>query len=306
MGVRSTPLRIGGFTVKVTRPEKVLFPDDGITKRDLIDYYRRIAPRMLPFIRSHPIAMQRYPDGIGEPGFYQQGAGRFVPDWVKRITVKKEGGTVTHILCDNAATLVHLANLACITPHIWLSRADRLDHPDRMVFDLDPSGAPFDEVRAAARRLKEILDGIGLPACVKTTGSRGLHIAVPLKRQDDYDAVRAFARRLAEILVGREPARWTIEARKDKRRGRVFIDVNRNAYGQTVAPAYAVRPRQGAPVSTPIRWEEVDHPGLKPDGWTIRTIFERLDVAGDPWSDFFRRAVALSRAQRQLESLHAA
>jgi bifunctional non-homologous end joining protein LigD len=293
-------LPFGGTTVEITHPDKVLFPEDGITKGELIEYYRRIAPWILPHVRGRPLSMQRFPGGLGVRGFFQQQASDYFPDWIKTATVPKEGGTVRHVVCDNAATLVYLANQGMITPHVWLSRVDRLEYPDQMVFDLDPSGAEFTAVKAAARCVKRLLDELDLPAFLKTTGSRGLHVAVPLNRKAEFDTVRAFARLLAEVLVSHGPDQWTLEQRKDKRHSRVFIDTNRNAYGQTVAPPYAVRSRQGAPVSTPISWEELDRGELRPDSWTIRNVFEKLESCEDPWKGFFRHACSLERARTKL------
>jgi DNA ligase D-like protein (predicted 3'-phosphoesterase) len=197
---------------------------------------------------------------------------------------------------------MYLANQACITPHIWLSRVDQLACPDQMVFDLDPSGDSFGTVQATARSLKALLDRLGLPAYLKTTGSRGLHVAVPLRRSEEFDPVRAFARVLAEIVVSQDPGQRTLEQRKSRRRGRVFVDVNRNAYAQTVAPAYAVRARRGAPVSVPLDWDELGKEGLRPDGATIRTVFDRLQKIGDPWADFCSEAPRSSERDRSSRS----
>ena len=247
MAVSGQTVRVGRFDVEITRPAKVLFPADGITKRDLVDYYRRIAPWMLPHPRDRPLAMERYPDGIGEPSFFQKVVPPYYPDWIERVTVKKVGGTITHVVCNKEATLVYLANQACITLHIWLSRIEKLRCPDQMVFDLDPAGESFKPVRAAAQSFGELVDKLELFVYVKTTGSRGLHVAVPLDRDEDFDSVRAFARRLAEIVVDGDREHRTLEQLKERRHWRVFVDTNRSAYAQTVAPAYAVRGRPGAP-----------------------------------------------------------
>jgi bifunctional non-homologous end joining protein LigD len=292
-------IRIGRYAVEITRPAKVLFPADGITKGDLIDYYRRIAPWMLPHLRDRPLAMERYPDGIDEPSLFQKDAPSYFPDWIKRVTVKKAGGTITHVVCNNEATLVYLANQACITPHIWLSRIDRLRCPDQMVFDLDPSREDFETVKATAQAIRDLLDRLDLPAYLKTTGSRGMHVAVPLNRGEDFDSVRAFARQLAEIVVNQDREHRTLEQRKDKRRGRVFVDTNRNAYAQHMAAAYAVRARPGAPVSTPLDWSELNRKDLRPNGVTIRTIFGRLTKVGDLWKNFGRHATSLKMARRK-------
>jgi bifunctional non-homologous end joining protein LigD len=299
-------LRVDGHEVDITRPEKVLFPEDGITKGDLIRYYQRISPWMLPYLEGRPLALQRFPDGIDKPGFFQKAAAAYYPAWIKKVTVPKVGGTVKHVVCDDVATLVYLANQACITPHIWLSRVDKLQYPDQMIFDLDPSTEDFAVVIDAALSLKGVLDDLELPAYVRTTGSRGLHVSVPLNRDRDFDAVRAFARRVAEVIVAQDPSRYTIEQYKSKRRGRVFIDVNRIAYAQTAVALYAVRARKGAPVSVPLAWSELRKKGLRSDGLTMRIVFERLEKGDDPWKAFWRHTASLDKAGRKLEQLHGA
>lgn len=197
------------------------------------------------------------------------------------------------MVCNDAATLAYLANQAVITPHTWLSGIDKPNHPDQMIFDLDPSDSDFRTVCKAAKALRERLMEQGLTSFVKTTGSRGLHVLVPLNRRADFEAVRAFARQVAEGLVQSDPRNLTTEVRKDKRKGRIFVDTARNAYAQTAAPPYAVRPRDGAPVATPLQWNELDNARLKPDLYNIRNVFDRLDEIGDPWKDLKRHGQAL-------------
>jgi bifunctional non-homologous end joining protein LigD len=194
---------------------------------------------------------------------------------------------VRHVVCDDAATLVYLANKTCITPHSWLSRADQLACPDLMVFDLDPSGDSFGPVRATAQSLKGLLERLGPQPYLKTTGSCGLRCR---SRNEGFDSVRAFVRELAKVVVSEQPGQRTLEQRKSRRRGRVFVDINRNAFAQTVAPAYAVRARGSAPVSVPLDWDEPGREDLRSDGVTIRTVFARLQKVGDPWADFWQRA----------------
>jgi bifunctional non-homologous end joining protein LigD len=184
---------------------------------------------------------------------------------------------------ETIETLVYLANQAVITPHPWLSRANKPDCPDQMIFDLDPPEGGFDAARRAALELREILERRRLRAFVKTTGGRGLHILVPLDRRKAFDEVRGLAREIAGELADSDPRNLTMEVRKSKRAGRVFIDTARNAYGQTAAPPYAVRARDSAPVAAPLSWEEVQNPRLAPDQFNIRNIFERLRRTGDPW-----------------------
>lgn len=299
MAAEAALVRIGRHTIEITRPEKVLFPEDGITKGELIEYYARIAPRILPHIRNRPLALERYPDGIHKQRIFQKAVSSYFPQWIRRVTVKKVGGTVTHVVCNDSATLVYLANQACLTPHIFLSRVDKLELPDQMVLDLDPQGEDFELVRSTARAFKQLLDDLELPAYLKTTGSRGLHVVVPLQRREGFDSVRDFARELARIVVSQAPKERTLESLKIKRGNRVFIDTNRNAYAQLVAPAYAVRARPRAPVSVPLDWSELGKENFRSDSVTIRTISDRLDQE-DPWADFWQRGVSLTRARRRL------
>ncbi len=289
----ATEIRVGGQSVHLTRPTKLLFPDDHIDKRELAQYYEHIAPTMLPYLRDRPVTMERFPDGIDGPRLVQKRAAAYFPRWIHTASMPKQDGTVRHVVCQDGATLVYLANQACITPHVWLSRTDKPHQPDQMIFDLDPSGDDFRTVCRAAISLRELLRKEHLDAFVKTTGSRGLHVLVPLKRHADFDEVRAFARAIATELAESDPKRLTLEVRKDKRGGRIFVDTARNAYAQTAAPPYAVRPRPGAPVAAPLEWRELEDPRLTADRYTIHNIFDRLRRQGDVWKDLTRRAQEL-------------
>jgi bifunctional non-homologous end joining protein LigD len=259
---------------------------------------------MIPHLAGRPLAFQRFPDGISKPGFYQKAAGPYYPDWIRKVTVQKAGGTVQHVICDDADTLVYLANQACITLHPWLSRAGHLHQPDEMIFDLDPSTQNFSPVIDGAHMLKDILESLELPAYLKSTGSRGLHIVVPLKPSQDFEALRGFARTVASLLIERDPTRFTLEIHKAKRGRRVFVDFNRNAYAQTAVAPYSVRPRDGAPIALPLDWSELRKRNFRSDAVTIRNAFDHL--SDDPWKDFRRRAVSLDRAIHHLEHNHAA
>jgi bifunctional non-homologous end joining protein LigD len=282
-----------------------LFPDEGITKGDLIDYYRRIADTMLPHMAGRPISMHRFPNGIHKAGFYHKEVPDYFPDWITRVAVQveEEGVMQLQVICDKPETLVYLANQACVTPHIWLSRADKLHYPDKMIFDLDPPGGEFDIVRLAARSLREILEDIGLASFIMTTGSRGLHVVVPLDRSADFDEVRLFAKDVAQLLADKEPGRFTVETRKDKRDGRLFLDYLRNSYAQHGVAPYAVRAKPGAPVATPLDWEELANPNLTSASYTMQTIFQRLAHKQDPWKDMMRHARSLKTPRRRLERL---
>ncbi|MGC9525653.1 MAG: non-homologous end-joining DNA ligase [Limnospira sp.] len=279
-------LKFGARTVEISHPEKEFFPDAELTKADLVDYYRRIADVMVPHLRNRPLVMHRYPDGLGDGGFVQQECPDYFPDWVDRVTVdKKTGGSVTHALCNNAATLVYLANQACTTPHVWLSRCDRPRYPDRIIFDLDPPEDDFEPVRRAALDLKESIESEGLAPFVMTTGSRGLHVLIPVRRDRDFDAIRDWAGTLAQKLADRHPDRLTTEQRKEKRGNRLFLDILRNAYGQTAVAPYAVRMKPGAPVATPLDWDELGDRTLHPRRYTVGNIFRRLGQKSDPWEE---------------------
>jgi bifunctional non-homologous end joining protein LigD len=278
-------IRVDSKVIEISNSDKVLFPDEKITKGEFIDYYLRIADRMLPHLIGHPISMHRFPDGIQKEGFFQKEAPEYFPEWITRVSVevKDRDDRQEQIVCDNSATLVYLANQACITPHAWLSKVDRLNYPVKMIFDLDPNGEDFEPVRSAAHALRQILEEVGLAAFLMTTGSRGLHILVPLQGSDDFDKVRRFAQDLVKILARREPERFTTETRKNQRRGRLFLDYLRNSYAQTSVPAYAVRAKPGAPVATPLDWDELFNNKLDPQRYNIKNIFRRLSQKSDPW-----------------------
>lgn len=286
-------LHVGSYTIETSSEDKVLFPESGITKGDLIAYYRRIGDVLLVHLRRRPLTLHRFPDGLGGDGFFQQRAPAYFPDWIDRVTVETAAGSIPHAAANKIATLVYLANQAAITLHAWLSRADALRQPDQLVFDLDPSGSDFARVREAAQVVRTALDDAGLVPFVMTTGSSGLHVRAPLRRGLDFDAVRAVARQWADRLADRHPTLLTTEQRKAKRRGRVFLDTLRNAYGQTAVAPYSVRAREGAPVATPLTWNELDAAVLTPQRYTIKNIFRRLGRKGDPWADMHRHARSL-------------
>ncbi|MFE6337725.1 non-homologous end-joining DNA ligase [Streptomyces sp. NPDC057798] len=298
-------VRAGRRTVEVHRPGKVLFPGGGgtkeYTKADLVDYYRSVAPFMLPHLRGRPLMLERHPDGLDGPRFMQKNTPESYPEWVTRVEVPKEGGTVCHPVCDDTATLVLLADQACLTLHRWLSRAGRLDRPDRMVFDLDPAGDDFGQVREAARLLGELLDELDLPSALMTTGSRGLHVIVPLNGHHDFDEVRAFSRDVADTLAAAHPDRLTTAARKKDRGERLYLDIQRNAYAQTAVVPFTVRARPGAPVAVPVDWAALDDPELHARRWTIADAVGQART--NPWAGLLGRGRALGPARRRLNAL---
>jgi bifunctional non-homologous end joining protein LigD len=298
-------VRVGRRSVEVHRTDKVLFPSGGegkeYTKGDLVDYYRSVAAFMLPHLRGRPLMLERHPDGLDGPRFMQKNTPEHYPEWITRVEVAKEDGTVRHTVCDDSATLAYLADQACLTLHRWLSRTGAVDRPDVMIFDLDPAGDDFDAVRQAARWLSELLDEVRLPSALMTTGSRGLHVVVPLNGRHDFDEVRAFARDAAELLAAEHPDRLTTAARKKDRGDRLYLDVQRNAYAQTAVAPYTVRARPGAPVATPVTWDQLDDPGLGPRRWTITDAAEQART--NPWSGVTGRGRALGPARRRLDAL---
>ena len=292
-------------SVEITHPDKLLFPGDGITKADLANYYERVSEWMLPHVKNRPVSMQRFPDGVDSKGFFHKDIPDYFPGWIRRVEVPKANGTVTHVITCDAATLVYLVGQNTITPHVWLSRSDRVWQPDRMVIDLDPPpGSDFGAVRRAARQAGELLSELGFTPFAQVTGSKGIHVWTPLRRRARHDEVRAFAGDIARVLAARHPGELTNEWRKEKRDGRILVDTARNTYAQTAVPPYAVRPRPGAPVATPIEWDELSDSRLRPDRWTVKNVLRRLDTKGDPWADIASYARGIARARRQLDTLH--
>ncbi len=278
--------------VKITHPDKVLFPEDGITKGELVDYFRNVADVMVPLVKDRPLTMQRFTDGIDKPGFFQKEAPYYLPDWINTVTFDlRDGRKQRQILCNDPATMAWIANQDCITQHVWLSRADRLDNPDMMIFDLDPPDDDFDIVRFAARIIRAKLQDMDMSAFIMTTGSRGLHVVSPLDRSADFDTVRAWARSFAEKLAWSIPDSFTTELRKETRGRRLFIDYTRNAFGQTKVAPYTVRPKRGAPVATPVEWDELDH--INSQTYHIRNVLKRVAKKGDPWKGMQNYATRL-------------
>jgi len=287
-------LRVGRREVRISHPDRVVFPRAGLTKLDLAHHYERVAPLMLPYVGERPLALQSFPDGMEGAGFFMKAVPKYFPEWIDRATVPKKGGTITHVLADDAATLVYLTGQNVVTMHTWLSRGDDPYRPDRLIFDFDPSGGGFAEVRAAARTAGERLRDLGLVTYAMVTGSRGVHVVCPLRRGPSFTDVHSFARALAEEMVADDPDHLTLEWRKADRGKRIYLDVNRIAYAQHAVAPYAVRPLPKAPVAVPLHWEELSDRSLKPDRWTVKTISARL-ADGDPWRGMCRRARALPK-----------
>ena len=287
----------------ITHPEKVLFPDDGITKGELASYYESMAPILVPHIRGRPVTMERYHRGIGEKGFFQKHVAKGVPEWIERVVVPKRGGSVRHPMVSDARSLVWLANQNCITLHVWTSRAPNLYQPDLCVFDLDPSEDEPAVLRATALELRDVLNELGLRSWVKTSGSKGFHIVVPLDGRAGFEDVSRFAYAVGAILVKRDPENLTQEIAKAARGGRILIDTGRNGYSATFAAPYAVRAKAGAPVSAPCTWDEIERGDVGPQTFTLRGMPSRIGEVGDLWSDMPRRNRSLRRPSEEVRRL---
>ena len=302
--VKDGSLRVGGRTVQVTSVTKPFFPETGLTKGDLLAYYRDVAETMLPHLAGRPLNLQRFPNGVDGHGFWQQGASGHFPDWVRTVTVERRGrgGTVDHVVCEDAATVVYLANLATVTFHAWTSTVEHLARPDLVIVDLDPDpDQGLDVVRAAARAVRAACDELGLAAFVQTSGSKGYHVVMPLQPRPDVEVVRDFAAELAALVAARDPARLTVEWRKEKRHGRLLLDTARNGYAQTIVAPYSVRPRPEAPVATPIDWSELGR--VEPRSYTMANLRRRLARKPDPWAGMAGQAVAFDPVRARLDEL---
>ena len=294
-------------TVAVTHPEKVLFPDDGITKGDLCAYYETVAPLMLPHVARRPVTMERFPAGIGKKGFIHKDVAKGFPDWLERVGVErrdeKDPGTVHYALANDTRSLVWMANQNSVTPHVWCARVPALERPDLCVFDLDPAGDDPKPLRTAALAVRDLLDELGLPSFVKTSGSKGFHIVIPLDGEGDFETSWRFTHGAGAVLVKRHPDLMTQEFIKADRAGRIFVDTGRNGPGATCAAVYAVRPKPGAPVSAPCTWQEIDSGAVEPRTFTLRTMPDRIAAVGDLWKDVEAQPFSLRAPLAALERL---
>ena len=296
----------GRREVPVSSPEKVLFAAAGVTKLELARYYAEVAEVMLPHVRDRPLALQSHPGGVGRKGFYLKAAPSHTPAWITQVHVpKREGGALEQLVARDPGTLVWLAGQNVVALHVWTARVDRLERPDRLVIDLDPAeGQPFAEVRAAARAAGELLRSIGLTPWAMTTGSRGLHVAAAVQRRSSYADVHAFAAAVAERLAAEHPAMLTTSFRKAGRGERLYLDVARNGYGQHAIAAWSPRALPDAPVATPLHWDELGEAALDPQGWTVRTVLDRLrELGGDPWAGLAASARGLAAPRAALARL---
>lgn len=293
--------KFGPYVIQLSNLDKPFFDDD-LTKGDLIDYYEKVANIMLSHIKDRPMMMHRFPDGITGSSFYQKNAPDYFPKWIKQKKVPlKEDGYTNFVVCQNKATLVYLANQAMITPHIWLSKIDKLKYPDKLVFDLDPSVENFKQLYKIAKALKKLLENLDLTPYVMTTGSHGLHVVVPLDRSVDFKTSRKFAEKCANQIIKLYPEDATLELRKEKRGKKIFIDTLRNQFGATSVAPYGVRARKNAPVATPLKWEELDDPRLTPQTYNIKNIFTRIKKINDPWKNIYKHRSSLKKVFEKIK-----
>jgi bifunctional non-homologous end joining protein LigD len=285
---------------RLTHPDKVLFPDDGITKGEVAAYYDAVAPMMVPHLRGRPVTMERFPSGIGQKGFLQKDVSKGFPAWLERIEAPKKGGVVHYPVIDDRRGLAWLANQNCITPHVWTSRAPRLYQPDLCVFDLDPSASEPRALRRAALVVRDVLAEAGLRSWVKTSGSKGFHIVAPLDGEAGFEEVAALADAVGRRVVERDPRHLTLEFMKADRAGRIFVDIGRNEYSATFASPYALRPRAGAPVSAPCTWDEIEDGRVGPTTFGLRSMLERVATFGDLWADLYQAPQSATRALARL------
>lgn len=288
--------------VVISHPDKVLFPDDGITKGELAAYYAAVAPVMLPHLTGRPVTMERFHRGIGEKGFFQKDVKKGFPAWLERVEVPKKGGTVHYPIVTDARGIQWLANQNSITPHVWAARVPDLYHPDVCVFDLDPAGDDPDAVRTAALALRDLLDELGLPSWVKTSGSKGFHLVVPLDGHADSGQVSHFAHLVGATLVRRFPETLTQEFAKADRGGRIYVDTGRNGFSATFAAAYAVRAKPGAPVSAPCSWKEIEGGTVDPRSITLRTCPGRVESIGDLWKSLHKKPQSITKPMDALKA----
>jgi bifunctional non-homologous end joining protein LigD len=279
----------------ITHPEKVLFPDSGITKGELASYYEAIAPYCLPHLIGRPLTMERYPQGIEGKGFWQKSVVKGFPEWLQRVDVPKKGGMVHYPVIIDERSLMWVTNQNTITHHVWTSRVPDLHLPDLCLFDLDPPTDDGAAVRTAALALRDLLDDLGVSAWVKTSGSKGFHIAVRLDGKTHVDDAARFAHGVGQLFVARLPDLMTLEFNKVDRGGRIYMDTGRNGYGATFAAPYTVRAKPNAPVSAPCTWEEIERGDVSPGTFTLRNMPQRISNVGDLWAEVLKRGESLDR-----------
>jgi bifunctional non-homologous end joining protein LigD len=293
-------------TVRLSSPDRVLFPDDGITKGDLFEYYEQVGPAIVPHLKDRPFTMKRYPHGITQQAFFQKQAPRGMPDWIPTRqfrTWPREGGSrlVDFPLLNSTEAVLWMVQMNCVDMNAWYSRVDKPERPDFVLFDLDPPDDGFELAIEVAHLIRELLDELELPGYVKTSGADGIHVVAPITRRSTFEQTYAFAERAARLLEQRHPGKVTTEWLKKKRQG-VLVDHRQNGHGKTIASVYSVRPKPGAPVSTPLRWDELS-PGLRPRDFSMAVALDRIAQHGDLFSPVLDEPQPLAPAAARLERL---
>ncbi len=300
MAKKDTTVKINGKKIELSNTTKDFFPKAGISKGDVVNYYKKIWEYAEEYITDRPMVLQRFPDGIKGKGFYQKQTPDYFPKWISTIKVKtkKDNSSDKLVNCKNQQTLVYLANQGILTMHVWLSKKSKLNKPDRVVFDFDPSDDDFNKVRKAAKALKKLTDKENIPLYVMTSGSKGLHVVIPLKPEKKYETIRKISKNIARQIVDKHPDIFTLETSMKKRGSKVFIDYLRNSYAQTTVMPFSIRARKGAPVAVPLSWDEVGKKSLHPQKYNVNNVFRRVKRKKDPWEDFHKSAIDFKTFQK--------
>lgn len=286
--------------MEISNPDKKIFPAVPATKKDIAEYYGFIAPYMLPHIKGRPLTLERFPDGIESVGFIQQNLPDYFPPWIHRIDIERGKKVVKMLECHTKSALLYVANQAGICIHSWLSLEKHLDQPDLMIFDLDPPGQDFSSVVKGALEIRKLADALEAPTYLMTTGSKGVHVLIPIKPQKKFDEVRNLAEIIGYILCSLNPDLFTMEIRKAKRKGKVLIDCFRNSYGQTTIAPYSLRSLKNAPIAIPLHWDELHRKATHAQMCTIKNIRKRVENTEDPWKDKFSHRISLKKFQERL------
>jgi bifunctional non-homologous end joining protein LigD len=295
---------IGNYNFEISKKEKVLFPKSSITKNDIALYYNAMADHILPFLKDRPLTMQRFPQGIESQGFFQKNASEYFPDWVQTVKIKKVDGWLNQVICNTKETLLYLVNQYTLTFHVTLSTVDSINYPDKLIFDLDPPEGNFKLAVDGAKTIRQLLEEeLKLKTYIMTSGSRGLHVAVPLKCLENFDEVLEFARQTSQYIAEKNPEKYTTALRKKQRKGRLYIDFLRNSYMQTSVSPFSIRAIMYAPVATPLQWTELNDTELSAQTYTIHNILKRLEHVENPWRDFNKNAKSILSAKKRLYDL---
>lgn len=297
-------LKVGKTTLHLTNQNKVYFPDDGITKGEIINYYNEVADLILPYLKDRPQSMNRFPNGINGPSFYQKDLDLDkVPAWLKTKSLYSESNDadIDYLICNDKATLLYMANLGCIEINPWNSTIKKVDNPDWIVIDIDPAKEEFNEVVRTALVVKEVMDELNTDCYCKTSGSTGLHVYIPLGAKYDYDTVKIFAELVAQEVQSRLPETTTLERSIKKRNNKIYVDFLQNRKGQTLAAPYSVRPKPGATVSTPLEWHEVNG-NLSPSQFTIFNVMDRFRKKGDLWKSVLGKGADIKSILKKMKA----